>query len=123
MELLCCQSWGDYIFSKAKGDSWFQLRIQNLLLNSSDEEMLMAWIWVAVIGLIVGAVAKLLMPGRDPGGIMMTILLGIAGSLVATWAGRAMGLYGPGQAAGFIMSVIGAILLLAIYHMARGRTA
>ena len=83
----------------------------------------MAWIWVALIGLIVGAVAKLLMPGRDPGGIIMTILLGIGGSLVATWAGRAMGLYAEGQSAGFIMSVIGAILLLAIYHMARRRTA
>ena len=83
----------------------------------------MAWIWVALIGLIVGAVAKLLMPGRDPGGIIMTILLGIAGSLVATWAGRAMGLYTEGQSAGFIMSVIGAILLLAVYHMARRSTA
>ena len=83
----------------------------------------MAWIWVALIGLVVGAVAKLLMPGRDPGGILMTILLGIAGSLVATWVGHAMGLYEQGQSAGFIMSVIGAILLLAVYHMARRRTA
>lgn len=83
----------------------------------------MAWLWVVLIGLIVGAVAKLIMPGRDPGGILMTILLGIGGSLVATWVGRAMGLYASGQSAGFIMSVIGAIILLAIYHMARRRTA
>jgi len=99
-----------------------QLRIQHLLPISS-KEMHMGWIWVALIGLVVGAVAKLLMPGRDPGGILITILLGIAGSLVATWAGRAMGLYAAGQSAGFIMSVLGAILLLAIYHMVRRKTA
>ena len=83
----------------------------------------MQYIWMAIIGLIVGALAKLIMPGKDPGGIIITILLGIAGSLVATWLGRVVGLYGEGQAAGFIMSVIGAILLLAIYRFARGRTA
>jgi len=81
------------------------------------------WLWVIIIGLVVGALAKLIMPGKDPGGFIVTILLGIAGSLVATWLGRVVGLYGEGQAAGFIMSVIGAILLLAIYRFARGRTA
>jgi uncharacterized membrane protein YeaQ/YmgE (transglycosylase-associated protein family) len=79
------------------------------------------WLWVIIIGLIVGALAKLIMPGKDPGGFIITILLGIAGSLVATWLGRVFGLYGEGQAAGFIMSIIGAIILLAIYRLIRGR--
>lgn len=80
-------------------------------------------IWALIIGLIVGAVAKLLMPGRDPGGIIVTSLLGVAGSLVATFLGQALGWYREGQAAGFIMSVIGAIILLALYRMVRHRTA
>ena len=80
-------------------------------------------LWSLIIGLIVGAVAKLLMPGRDPGGIIITSLLGIAGSLVATFLGQALGWYQQGQAAGFIMSVVGAILLLSIYRMFRHRTA
>jgi uncharacterized membrane protein YeaQ/YmgE (transglycosylase-associated protein family) len=83
----------------------------------------MSWLWVAFIGLIIGAVAKFLMPGKDPGGIIITMLLGIAGSVVATWLGRVLGMYGPDQSAGFIMSVIGAIILLAIYHMFRRKTA
>jgi uncharacterized membrane protein YeaQ/YmgE (transglycosylase-associated protein family) len=74
-----------------------------------------------IIGLIVGALAKLIMPGRDPGGIIITILLGIAGSLVATFLGRAAGWYQPGQAAGFIASLLGAILLLWIYRMVVSR--
>ncbi|MBV9464317.1 MAG: GlsB/YeaQ/YmgE family stress response membrane protein [Verrucomicrobiae bacterium] len=81
----------------------------------------MHWLAVILIGLVVGVVAKLLMPGRDPGGFIVTILLGIAGSLVATWLGHALGLYRPDQTAGFIASVIGAILLLAIYRMLRPR--
>lgn len=80
-------------------------------------------LWSLVIGLIVGAVAKLLMPGRDPGGVIITSLLGIAGSLIATFIGQALGWYQHGQAAGFIMSVLGAILLLSIYRMFRHRTA
>jgi uncharacterized membrane protein YeaQ/YmgE (transglycosylase-associated protein family) len=84
----------------------------------------MHWLWVILIGLIIGAVAKLLRPGKDPGGFIVTILLGIAGSIVATWLGRMVGLYQEGQSAGFIMSVIGAIILLAIYHFfARRRAA
>jgi uncharacterized membrane protein YeaQ/YmgE (transglycosylase-associated protein family) len=63
------------------------------------------------------------MPGRDPGGIIITMLIGIAGSFVATYAGRALGWYQEGQAAGFIMSVLGAIVLLALYHMIRPKTA
>lgn len=83
----------------------------------------MHWLWVILIGLIIGAVAKLLMPGKDPGGFIVTALLGIAGSLVATWLGRVLGLYQEGQSAGFIMSVIGAIILLAIYHFFTRRRA
>jgi uncharacterized membrane protein YeaQ/YmgE (transglycosylase-associated protein family) len=80
-------------------------------------------LWTLIIGLIVGAVAKLLMPGKDPGGIIITMLLGIAGSFLATYLGRALGWYREGASAGFIMSVIGAIILLALYRMFRGRTA
>jgi len=77
----------------------------------------MHYIWVAVVGLIVGALAKLIMPGKDPGGIIITILLGIAGSFVGTFVGRAVGLYQSGQAAGFIVSILGAIILLALYRL------
>jgi len=76
-----------------------------------------------LIGLVVGALAKLIMPGKDPGGFIVTILLGIAGSIVATWLGRAIGWYQAGQSAGLIMSVVGAVLLLAIYHAVRKRSA
>jgi uncharacterized membrane protein YeaQ/YmgE (transglycosylase-associated protein family) len=79
-------------------------------------------LWIALIGLIVGALAKLIMPGKDPGGIFITMLLGIAGSLIATWLGRLLGLYGPDASAGFIMSVLGAILVLAVYHFIRRKT-
>ena len=74
-------------------------------------------LWVCIIGLIVGVVAKFLMPGRDPGGFIITILLGIAGSFVGTWIGRALGFYQEGATAGFIMSVIGAMILLFVYHL------
>ena len=77
------------------------------------------FLWMCIIGLIAGALAKLIMPGRDPGGIIITMLLGIAGSLVAGFLGRALGWYEAGQGAGLIMSVIGAIVLLAIYRMVR----
>jgi len=71
--------------------------------------------WI-IFGAIVGIIAKLLHPGRDPGGIIVTILLGIAGSLLGGFVGRALGLYREGQGAGLIMSVVGAIILLVIYH-------
>jgi uncharacterized membrane protein YeaQ/YmgE (transglycosylase-associated protein family) len=74
-----------------------------------------------VIGLVVGAIAKLLMPGRDPGGCLVTILLGIAGAFVAEFLGRAIGWYEPGEPAGFIASVIGAMLLLLVYRLIKGR--
>lgn len=76
--------------------------------------------WI-LFGLVVGVIAKLLMPGRDPGGFIVTILLGIVGALMGGWIGRAMGLYAPNEPAGFFMALIGAILLLAIYRMAVGR--
>ncbi len=81
----------------------------------------MHYIWVAIIGLIVGALAKFIMPGKDPGGFIITMLLGIAGSFLGTFIGRALGMYQQGQAAGFIMSLIGAIILLALYRMFVGR--
>ena len=74
-----------------------------------------------IIGAIVGALAKLLMPGRDPGGIIVTILLGIAGSFVAGMLGHAVGWYEAGEGPGIIASVLGAIILLAIYRMVIGR--
>ena len=74
-------------------------------------------IWMLFIGLIVGALARLFTPGRNPGGIGVTILLGMGGSLIAGFVGRLLGLYGPGQRAGFVMSTLGAILLLALHRM------
>ncbi len=79
-------------------------------------------LWTLLIGLVIGAVAKLLMPGKDPGGFIVTMLIGIAGSFVATYIGQALGWYHEGQSAGFIMSVLGAILLLGIYHVIRRKT-
>jgi uncharacterized membrane protein YeaQ/YmgE (transglycosylase-associated protein family) len=70
-----------------------------------------------IIGLLVGAVAKLLMPGKDPGGWIVTILLGIAGALLAGYLGQAVGWYQPGQPAGFVASVVGAIVLLLLYRL------
>jgi uncharacterized membrane protein YeaQ/YmgE (transglycosylase-associated protein family) len=75
--------------------------------------------WI-VFGLIVGAIAKLLMPGRDPGGIIVTMVLGIIGALLGGFIGRALGMYGTNEIAGFIMSLVGAVLVLAIYRMTLG---
>jgi uncharacterized membrane protein YeaQ/YmgE (transglycosylase-associated protein family) len=72
--------------------------------------------WI-LFGLVVGVIAKLLMPGRDPGGFIVTILLGIAGALLGGFIGRAMGFYGPNEAAGWIISILGAILLLVLYRV------
>jgi uncharacterized membrane protein YeaQ/YmgE (transglycosylase-associated protein family) len=80
-------------------------------------------LWELIIGLIVGVVAKLLMPGKDRGGIWITMALGIAGSIVATYLGQAIGWYRQGQSAGFIMSVVGAIVLLVVYRLIRGMMA
>ncbi len=78
-------------------------------------------LWMILIGLIVGAIAKLLMPGRDPGGIIVTILLGIAGAILAGFLGRLVGWYSPNEPAGFIASILGAMLLLFIYRLFLGR--
>jgi uncharacterized membrane protein YeaQ/YmgE (transglycosylase-associated protein family) len=78
--------------------------------------------WI-VFGLIVGIVGKLRMSGRDPGGFIITILLGIAGALVGGFLGRAMGLYGEGEPAGFVMAVLGSIILLFLYRAVAGRSA
>jgi uncharacterized membrane protein YeaQ/YmgE (transglycosylase-associated protein family) len=74
-----------------------------------------------IVGLIVGALAKLVMPGKDPGGFIITILLGVAGAFVAGWLGQAVGWYEAGEGPGIIMSVIGAVILLAIYRAVIGR--
>ena len=81
----------------------------------------MELLWTLLIGLIVGIVAKFLMPGRDPGGFIVTTLIGIAGAFVAYAIGRAMGWYAQGEVTGFIASVLGAMALLAIYRMVVGR--
>ena len=80
-------------------------------------------IWEGVIGLIVGALAKLVMPGKDPGGIWITMLLGILGAFIASYLGQLVGWYGPGQRAGFLMSLVGAIFLLIIYRLFKRKTA
>ncbi len=74
--------------------------------------------WV-LFGLVVGIVAKLLMPGRDPGGFIITTLLGIVGAVIGGFLGRSLGLYGPGEPAGFLMATLGAVVLLFIYRMLR----
>ncbi len=78
-------------------------------------------IWVLIIGLVVGALAKFIMPGKDPGGIIITMLIGIAGAFLGTYLGRLIGHYGPDQSAGFLMSLLGALILLGIYRLIRGR--
>jgi uncharacterized membrane protein YeaQ/YmgE (transglycosylase-associated protein family) len=80
-----------------------------------------ALIWTLIIGLVIGAIAKLLMPGKDPGGCIITMLLGIAGAFVAGYLGRALHWYNPGEPAGFIASIIGAMILLLIYRVIVGR--
>ena len=79
-------------------------------------------LWALIIGLVVGAIAKLLMPGRDPGGIIITMLLGVAGSIVAGFLGRAVGWYhNPSSGPGIIASIVGAMVLLLIYRLIVGR--
>lgn len=79
-------------------------------------------LWI-VFGLVVGIVAKFIMPGRDPGGMILTIVLGIVGAMLGGWVGRVLGLYREGEAAGFLMAVVGAIVVLAVYRLVLpGRT-
>jgi len=78
-------------------------------------------LWI-VFGLVVGVVAKFLLPGNDPGGIVLTIVLGIAGAMVGGWLGRVLGFYRPGEAAGFVMAIVGAIVILLLYRVVVRRT-
>jgi uncharacterized membrane protein YeaQ/YmgE (transglycosylase-associated protein family) len=93
------------------------------VFQASQEVVMFNLLWEAIIGLIVGALAKFIMPGKDPGGIFITMLIGIAGALLATFIGSHVGLYREGQRAGFIMSLLGAIVLLALYRLIKGKTA
>ena len=83
----------------------------------------MGWIWTILIGFIAGALAKLLMPGKDPGGFIVTTLLGIAGAVAATFLGKTVGWYEEGAGAGFIAAVLGAVLILWIYRKFIKKTA
>lgn len=78
-------------------------------------------LWMLIVGLVVGALAKLIMPGKDPGGIFITMLLGVAGALIAGFLGRSMGWYHEGESVGIFASIIGSVLLLGIYRMVVGR--
>jgi uncharacterized membrane protein YeaQ/YmgE (transglycosylase-associated protein family) len=86
--------------------------------NFMQDYGILAWI---VIGLLAGGIAKLLMPGRDPGGCIITILLGIAGALLAGFLGQAVGWYEPGEGAGFLAAVVGAFVILLIYRLVLAR--
>ena len=93
-----------------------ELRSKELFNNRKD---IMSIIWIILIGFVVGLLAKMLTPGRDASGFFITAAIGIAGSLLATFGGQALGLYHAGEPAGFIGSLVGAIILLAIYHLVR----
>lgn len=80
-------------------------------------------LWMLLIGLVIGALAKAIMPGKDPGGILITIVIGVAGSLIAGFLGRSFGWYAIGEPAGFIASIVGSLILLAGYRMVIGRKA
>jgi uncharacterized membrane protein YeaQ/YmgE (transglycosylase-associated protein family) len=85
------------------------------------ERKMLELLWIVIIGAVVGAIAKFFMPGDDPGGFLITALLGMGGAVVATLLGRFMGLYEPNQGAGFIASIVGAILVLVAYRQLRAR--
>jgi uncharacterized membrane protein YeaQ/YmgE (transglycosylase-associated protein family) len=82
---------------------------------------MLSFLSLILFGLVVGVIAKLLMPGRDPGGFIITILLGIAGAVLGGYVGRLLGFYGPNEGAGFFMALVGSIVLLALYRLAIGR--
>jgi uncharacterized membrane protein YeaQ/YmgE (transglycosylase-associated protein family) len=85
--------------------------------SEHNEENSMSFIIAIIMGLIIGAIAKFIMPGRDPGGIIVTCLIGIAGSLLATFLGQRLGWYGQGESAGLIGGIVGAVILLTIYRL------
>jgi len=98
--------------------AFFRESISLLSTNqSATTQFTMAILSTILVGLIVGAIAKLLMPGKDPGGFIVTILLGIAGAFIATYLGQAIGWYKAGQPAGWIMSIVGAMILLLLYRL------
>lgn len=78
-------------------------------------------LWMLIVGLVVGAIAKALMPGRDPGGFVITMVIGVVGALIAGFLGRSLGWYGENEGAGIIASIIGAVILLAGYRLVAGR--
>jgi uncharacterized membrane protein YeaQ/YmgE (transglycosylase-associated protein family) len=78
-------------------------------------------LWMLIIGLVVGALAKLVMPGKDPGGVIITMVIGVAGAFIAGFLGRSLGWYNEGEGAGFIASILGAVILLAGYRLIAGR--
>jgi uncharacterized membrane protein YeaQ/YmgE (transglycosylase-associated protein family) len=79
------------------------------------------WVWWIIIGFIAGAIAKALMPGREPGGCILTILLGVGGAVVAGFLGQQLGWYSSGEGAGFLAAIVGAIIILAVYRLIAGR--
>jgi uncharacterized membrane protein YeaQ/YmgE (transglycosylase-associated protein family) len=83
----------------------------------------MGFIWTLIIGLVAGAIAKFFMPGPDPGGIIITMLLGVAGAFLATWLGQTIGWYDAGEGAGLIGAVVGAVIILIAYRMLKRRSA
>ena len=87
-------------------------------MNLMSDYGFLGWI---VIGALAGIIAKAIMPGRDPGGCIVTILLGVAGALLAGFLGNALGWYRPGQGAGFIAAIVGAIIILFVYRLVNGR--
>jgi uncharacterized membrane protein YeaQ/YmgE (transglycosylase-associated protein family) len=95
------------------------VRIPAVMVKEWQMIGVLGWI---IAGLIIGMLAKLVMPGKDPGGIIVTMLIGIAGATLGGFIGRSMGLYGEGDAAGWLMSILGAIILLALYRVMVGRT-
>jgi uncharacterized membrane protein YeaQ/YmgE (transglycosylase-associated protein family) len=102
------------------GTTGLSLRFPGYTINTGGCSMF-SLLWTALIGLVVGALAKFIMPGKDPGGILITMIIGIAGSFLGTFLGRLVGHYQDGESAGFIMSLIGAVILLWIYHFIKRR--
>lgn len=80
-----------------------------------------SWLWIIIVGLVVGILARLVMPGRQRIGLILTTLLGIGGAIVASWLGQRMGWYSAGQPAGFIGAILGAMLILGVVSLFRGR--
>lgn len=107
----------------ASGESLAAEEPQVARIGPSAKESKMGFLWIIIVGAVVGALARLLMPGRDPAGFFVTAILGMVGAVVATLLGRALGLYGPDQAAGFVASILGAVLVLYIYKSMRKRQA